>query len=196
MAANDENLCNEIWKPIPSLNNMYEASNFGRFRNAITKRTLKQFENKNGYMTLQARPQKYQVINIRVHRAVAEAFLGKCPEGYVVNHKDGNKHNNKIENLEYVTPSENNQHALDNGLRHPADVATYAPREEQHYNAIITSDIVCTILKIRDDTGFGCRKIAKMLGLSRGLVNGILSGKSWKETVSNYYKEKGEKENA
>ena len=196
METIDENLCSEIWKSIPSLNNLYEASNLGRIRNATTLHVLKQFESKNGYMVLQTRPQPYCVTNVRVHRAVAEAFLGQCPNGYVVNHKDGNKHNNRVENLEYVTPSENNQHALDNGLRHPADMSQYAVREEQHYMAQITKDIVCKILRTRDDTGFGCRKIAKIFGLNRGLVNGILTGRTWKETVANYYKEKGECENA
>lgn len=196
METKEENLQDEIWKPIPSLNYKYEASNFGRFRNAITKRILKQFENLHGYMVLQARPEMYKVVNVRIHRVVAEAFLGPCPDGYVVNHKDGNKKNNNINNLEYVTPSQNNQHALDNHLRHPADMKKYSPKEEQHYKAKITKEIVYKILEIRDGTGFGCRKIAKMVGVDRGIVNGILTGRTWKETVNKYYKEKGENKNA
>lgn len=58
MVANVENLEGEIWKPIPSLNYTYEASNLGRFRNANTKHVLKQFVNKHGYIILQARPEK------------------------------------------------------------------------------------------------------------------------------------------
>ena len=180
----------EIWKPIPSLNNKYEASNIGRFRNAQTKKVLKQFENLHGYMTLQAKPEKYETVNVRIHRAVAEAFLGKCPEGYVVNHKDGNKHNNHIENLEYVTPGENNQHALDHGLRQPANMKDKVAKGENHCFAIITEDIVYKILAMRDETGYGCRKIAKILGINRGIVNGILTGRTWKETVEKYYNKK------
>ena len=191
----EEDLNEEIWRPIPSLNFKYEASNIGRFRNAITKKILKQFESTHGYMVLQARPEMHQVINVRIHRAVAEAFFGPCPDGYVVNHKDGNKKNNHIENLEYVTPSENNQHALDTGLRNTCS-GKNARKGTGHHFATISEDVVYEILRIRDQTGYGCRKIGKMLNLSRSVVNHIISGNSWKETVEKYYKEKGEMENA
>lgn len=195
MKTNDDDLYDEIWKPVPSLNNQYEASNIGRFRNATTKKILKQFESKHGYMILQARPKMYHTVNVRIHRAVAEAFFGPCPDGYVVNHIDGNKKNNCISNLEYVTPSQNNKHALDNGLRHVSD-GKNARRGVEHPHAIITESIVFNILQIREDTGLGCRKIAKALNIDRGVVNGILTGRTWKETVEKYYKEKGENRNA
>lgn len=47
--------------------------------------------------------------NVRIHRAVAEAFLGKIPKGLIVHHKDGNKCNNKASNLEYVSKQYNTQ---------------------------------------------------------------------------------------
>ena len=190
MQATNDKIITEVWKPIPSLNNKYEASNKGRFRNAETKKVLKQFENSNGYMILQARPEKNKTVNVRVHQAVAEAFLGQRPYGYVVNHKDGNKHNNHVTNLEYVTSGENNKHALDNGLRHTANMKEKAVRGEKHCRATITEDDVYRILKARDETGYGCRKLSKMLGISRGVINPILNGRSWKETVEKYYKEK------
>lgn len=191
----DEDLCEEIWRLVPSLNNKYEVSNLGRFRNATTKKILKQFENIHGYMVLQARPEMYKVVNVRIHRVVAEVFLGPCPDGYVVNHKDGNKKNNHVDNLEYVTPSENNQHALDTGLRNPWNGKNARKGTDNHF-ATISEDVVYEILRIRDQTGYGCRRIGKMLNLSRSVVNHILSGHSWKETVEKYYKEKGENQNA
>lgn len=50
-----------------------------------------------------------------VHRLVAEAWIGEIPEGYEVNHKDGNKTNNEISNLKIVTPSENIRHSFEFG---------------------------------------------------------------------------------
>jgi len=49
-----------------------------------------------------------------LHHLVISAFVGERPEGMVINHKDGNKTNNKLENLEYVTYAENSKHARDN----------------------------------------------------------------------------------
>ena len=170
----------EVWKPIHSLNDKYEASNNGQIRNARTGRIMKQFTNLFGYKNLTVRPEPNMTVNIRVHRAVAEAFIGECPEGYVVNHKDGDKTNNCPDNLEYVTPSENNQHALDTGLRHPADMEKFAPRGEKHYRSEISEEDVLKILNLRKETGFGGRKLAKITGLSRGTVDAIIFGKSWK----------------
>lgn len=58
---------------------------------------------------------KKKISTVNVHVIVAETFIGRL----TVNHKDGNKNNNCVDNLEYVTYSENNKHVLSTGLRTP-----------------------------------------------------------------------------
>lgn len=68
-----------------------------------------------GYWQLSLRKDK-RIKHIRPHRHIYEAFYGRIPEGYQINHKDGNKTNNKLNNLELMTNSENTKHGYDNGL--------------------------------------------------------------------------------
>lgn len=126
------------------------------------------------------RPEKNKQTNIRVHRIVAEVFIGPCPDGYVVNHIDGDKHNNCIYNLEYVTPSQNNIHALENGLRHIADISKVIKFGEDNYRSQITEKKAIEILKFAYKTGYGCRRVAKWFNVSKGVTDGLISGKTWK----------------
>lgn len=62
------------------------------------------------------------------HQTIADYFIGKKPKGLTVNHKDGNKLNNRYENLEYITIAENIKHAIENGLHvscDPTKMPTY-----------------------------------------------------------------------
>ena len=70
-----------------------------------------------GYQQLSLRKNK-KVKHVRPHRHIYEAFYGEISNGYQVNHKDGNKANNKLSNLELMTNSENTKHGYDNGLYH------------------------------------------------------------------------------
>lgn len=109
----------EEWKPF--FNGLYEVSNLGNTRRAVdginTKagRLKKPSINTYGYLMIGAFDNGKRT-NVFVHRAVMEAFVGPCPEGMAVNHKDGNKLNNRVDNLEYVTPKENMIHAAKHGL--------------------------------------------------------------------------------
>lgn len=105
----------EVWKPVPGFEDNYEVSNFGRIRNSATKKVLVVTPDKRGYVAarLSVHNVKY---SIKMHRAVAIAFIPNPNGKPQVNHIDGNKSNNNVENLEWVTNGENQKHAFKMGL--------------------------------------------------------------------------------
>ena len=105
----------EYWRTIPSFP-VYSASNYGRIRNDGTGRIMHLYMNTRGYLTLSLRKDNKQVQQM-VHRLVAESFLGGPHPDLDVNHIDGDKTNNCIENLEWCTRLENVRHAVRTGLR-------------------------------------------------------------------------------
>jgi hypothetical protein len=115
-----ENIMKEIWKPIVGWEDLYHISNLGRVKRiSPTKYTpkfnnvLRPREDRDGYLVLHlSRRGKKKYVHI--HRLVAISFIGSPPPGdYTVNHKNGNKKDNRPQNLEWVTRRENDRHARD-----------------------------------------------------------------------------------
>ena len=102
----------EIWHKCEVPFTRYEVSNQGRARNARTGQVLKQSKDSRGYLKVNLFYQG-QSKTCNVHKLVATAFLEGWREGLEVNHKNGVKTDNRAENLEWVTSSENHQHARD-----------------------------------------------------------------------------------
>ena len=106
----------EVWKNINDFPN-YEVSNFGRVKNVKTGHILKTNTSDRYYsVELFNNGESKRIL---VHRLVAEAFLPKVTGKEWINHKDGNRYNNEVSNLEWCTPTENNIHAIQTGLNHP-----------------------------------------------------------------------------
>lgn len=105
-------MLNEVYKTIPT-NPNYEVSNLGNVRN--TKGcVLKTYRINSGYECLKLTTDSKRTSHL-VHRLVMLAFKGESD--LEVNHIDGNKQNNALDNLEYVTSSENKLHALSTGIK-------------------------------------------------------------------------------
>lgn len=112
----------EIWKDITDYIGIYQVSNLGRVKSQqrfvrnkhsvrpVNERILKQSIGNSGYYYVNL--SKKQIDKSKdVHRIVALEFLGHEYSNLTVNHKDGNKLNNNINNLEFVTQAENNRHS-------------------------------------------------------------------------------------
>jgi len=126
----------EQWKTIVGYP-AYEVSNYGRVKRVTRAQgtatgVLKTFDNGHGYRQLRLCVGGVPC-NHKVHRLVCRAFHGEppTPEHTYVNHRDCDPSNNRVDNLEWCTPSENVQHAHDNG-RHPRQ-APPAPTKVGRY---------------------------------------------------------------
>lgn len=108
---------------------------------------------------------------IKVHQLVARVFLG-ASNGLCVNHKDGNKKNNHISNLEYVTQKENIHHAWKMGLGNPAHGG-------KHYLSKITEEDV-RVIRHKSKQGIAHKELAKRYNMSQGNMSHIILGDTWK----------------
>jgi hypothetical protein len=137
----------EIWKFVPNTN--HEISSFGRFRNRTTRRILKGQYNDWGYKRYRTTV-NYKKFNVSEHRMVAEAFIPNPENKPTVNHINGIKDDNRIENLEWATQSENNRHAYRTGL-HPIHIKR---------GKLAPEDVIS--MRIIDEMGVPRKSIAKL----------------------------------
>lgn len=108
----------EVWKDIPGYEGLYQVSNLGRVkslpRNTTRGKVLSLQNQQNGYFCVCLCKNGVSKRE-NVHRIVAEAFLPHSDSNNVVNHKDENKHNNKVTNLEWTTQKYNNVLQIQSG---------------------------------------------------------------------------------
>ena len=107
----------EIWKAIEGTKGFIEVSSEGRVRSLLSgePRIIKTSTDQKGYHRIRVTIER-EKMGFKLHREVAKAFIPNPNNKPQVNHKDGNKNNNSVSNLEWVTNKENAHHAIKNGL--------------------------------------------------------------------------------
>lgn len=114
----------EQWLPVVGYEGFYDVSDQGQVRGVKRVDSIGRPRNQrllrpamsNGYPYVNLHKNAGSVLR-RIHALVAEAFIGPRPDDYTVNHIDGNKQNNCVRNLEYLTQRDNIHHSVRTGLR-------------------------------------------------------------------------------
>lgn len=171
------------WRDIPSCPN-YQASSDGQIRSvqhtttfidgrkrAYPGKVLAQANHSAGYKSVSLG----KIIGTRTtHVLVLEAFAGSRPEGMWVNHKDGNKHNNAVENLEWVSASDNQRHAIATGLSPKPPLR----RGTSHYKNRLSEDQVRKI-RLEYANGAGIARLARECAVGESTIRHIVQRTTW-----------------
>ena len=181
-----ENIIEE-WKDCPEYEQVYQVSNLGRVKSKpvfvendslfgdeggyvkhikIKNQTI----NRYGYMTTKL-CFKGKCRRLTIHRLVAKAFIPNPNKYSQVNHIDGNKKNNSVTNLEWVSAAQNTKHAWDTGL-----ITSEHMKGSKHHNSKVNEDIV---KDIRSNKTLTKKELAEKYDISISTVADILRRKTW-----------------
>ena len=178
----------EVWKTIPGNREIYMISNAGNVKTAdrigargrfIKGHKLSTHKNSSGYnrvaMNLDGKLKEYFT-----HRIVAQLFVDNPNNKPCVNHIDGNKLNNRSDNLEWCTRSENENHAWKNGLK-----TSHTPKGEKHAMHKLTQAQVDYIRSVHvpHDKEFGTKPLAVKFNVSAQTITNIVHNWNWIESL-------------
>lgn len=156
-----------------TIEDCYMVFSNGTIFNKLTGYKLKPVKGNKGYLQIDLNGTTYPM-----HRLVAELFIPNPLNKPCVNHINGYKTDNRVENLEWCTYSENNQHAYDNGLAH-------AVCGEKHYLSKLTQDEVREIRKLykTNKPEYSQANLARKYGVGPTTMHAIVHNKRYKEVV-------------
>lgn len=170
----------EIWVPVLGYEGFYEASSEGNVRrihrygrahvHLLRPGSRRDYANFTLCLESQAK-------TFCAHRLVWEAFNGQIPAGMQINHKNGDKRDNRLSNLEICTPSENTLHAV-HVLHRPWTKPPHVPGTKNG-RAKINEEAVQEIRRLRQ-LGWSQQKIADAFGIHQTGVSALLRGLTWK----------------
>ena len=167
-----------IWRTLIYQNKnfeKFEISTNGKLRNSSTRIVYKTHINGNGYeqvcVSLGSRKQKK---TFKIHKAVAETFIPNPDNKEEVNHIDGNKENNNVNNLEWVSGKENMKHAADNKLLNPNCGV-------DHPSAKLTKEDVIYIREhyVRGDKQYGFAALGRKFNVHPSIIYKVVNNKSY-----------------
>lgn len=175
----------EEWKNIPYTEGKYQASSSGKIRRvhkAVSPTLLAGGVINKGYRvhTIFYKGRRRTALT---HRLVYETFVGPIPPDLQMNHKDGRKLNNSIDNLEAVSQSENMKHAWRTGLIPPKDPKYYPNppclKGEENPRSKLTNGAVLEIRKRHIPGIFGYKRLADEYSVSKHTIWAIINRKAW-----------------
>lgn len=172
----------EVWKPVVGYEGLYEVSSLGRVRSFLRRRNknqdfyiLSSSKTKGAYKSVDLYKGNSERKNLAIHRLVALAFIDPVEGKTDVNHIDGVKANNRVQNLEWVTRKENVAHAIRLGLRSSVG--------ESNGRSKLSERVALEILRLYSSSN---KKrgifilLSRQFGVSYSIVKSIAHRKRWK----------------
>jgi hypothetical protein len=173
-------ICEE-WLPCPNYETSYEVSNLGRVRSIdrvsgkrkgiVKGKILVQTPNRRRYLEVRLFNNGESIPKI-VHRLIAKAFISNPNDLPQVNHKDGDKKNNSVVNLEWITNSENQKYAYKLGLQ--------PSRAGENNNKAKITDKDVTLLKQLYNSGMSIIQVSNSTNINMSTIRQIIYGRTWK----------------
>ena len=170
----------EIWKDVVGFEDRFQISNLGNIYSKKNKKQLVQGTSKTGYKVLSTRIGGKNGIYkcFKVHRLVAQAFIPNPENKPFVNHIDGNKLNNHVNNLEWCTNQENIKHAYDTGLLDLTHLQEFNKKARK-----LTKEEVYFVRKhyTPRHKEYGARALGRKYNVDKNTILDILSFKAYKD---------------
>ena len=179
----------EIWKDVKDYEGLYQVSNLGNVKSLdrivetknrgsylrkgkIQKKSVNSFGYETVGFTVNGKTKIY-----RVHRLVALSFIENLENKPQINHIDGNKTNNNVNNLEWCTPSENQTHSVSTGLSNPSYPVL---KGSKNGRSLLTEEQVVEIRTKYIPYKYSAKKLALEYNVSESCITHILNNTSWK----------------